>query len=293
MITFLVGASAAAVSFGGGATTTPTPIDTSGADLITISSGYISISAVIDNYGNTWVPRTVRGSGGAFTVLWEAVAPLCGPGHTFTVAGNGASICVAAFSLVNAFDQESAGGDQPAGNTVQPGALTPPANDYLFISFFATNNNNGVPDAAIDSGFTIAANAPAVAGTCVGSALAYLIQGAAAAENPTWTDPDTTPHISAGMVTYSPILPGTVEATIDQVAVEYATPVETEAEIDQVVVEYAASPVTGVIIDQYIIEYIPGPGSGPTPTPGPPACPPNFPVELGSGDPGCAPARLP
>jgi hypothetical protein len=276
-------------------TATSPPINTVGANLISIAVASSSGTPTLtDSMLNTWIPRTERGSAGSRIRIFDCFNPLTDTAHTFTVTGGvGPSASIGAFSGVLAFDQESAGADVASGSAIQPGPLTPPEAGCLFVTGFSTNNNSTVADAAITAPFTKAANAPAQGGARVGSALGYLIQGAAGAEDPTWSQPGNS-HIAATMVTYTPDLT-VADAIIDQVVVELADQHIAELTIDQVMVEFAVQPPNPMHIDQCIVEYIPGiaptpPGPPPfTPAPG---CPVDFPVAP-AGDRQCVPPWVP
>lgn len=177
-------------SSAGSGTTTTSAIDTTGASLLVVNRIGFSggdLGVVSDNKGNTWVqlPR-VTGSGGLWQFFLYCINPIVGTGHTFTITnGTACAIEVAAFSGVTGvlpFDQLSTFIDTAA--TIQPGSLTPANANSLIVTGVGIYNS-GPTVSSIDSGFTITDTNPA--GGNFGGSLAYLVQGAAAAVNPTWT----------------------------------------------------------------------------------------------------------
>lgn len=187
-ITFKVSTSAASTN---ATDVTTSGIDTSGSDLIAVwVSGAASTNQPpSDNKGNTanYLPGTlVEVGGGERGRLYYAKQPLVGTGHTFSVTGGYLpSLCVMAFSgchLTSPLDLEAAGGTGFA-TTVQPGSLTPSAANYLVLQGLSFNLAGTI---SINGSYTglLQENRTANA---MGGALAYWIEGAATATNPTWT----------------------------------------------------------------------------------------------------------
>lgn len=198
---FLVGASMAVA---GAADATTAAVDTTasgGAKLFVVGlqnvSNFIGSPCVTDSASNTWSLGTLfTGSSSRYARMAYCVAPTTSATHTFSfTAANSAFypvICVAAFTNIpssSTFDAESAGAETlTAAVTVQPGSLTPANANNLLVTFVG-----GDPYAtiSINSGFTIPAAATFEKGShgggTQGGALAYLIQTATTAQNPTWT----------------------------------------------------------------------------------------------------------
>lgn len=177
-----------AVSAAGDGVTTPA-INTTGADILVVGISDIGGSGTItDSKGNTWTPLSLATQGSLHARLVYAKSPTVGSGHTFTVTDTGGfpSIYVAAFSGSNLsapFDQENTG-TSASGTTVQPGSITPSADNELIVTMEATNSTP--KPYSIDSGFVIT-DSSNNAGSNFAGALACLIQTSAAAVNPTWT----------------------------------------------------------------------------------------------------------
>lgn len=168
--------------------TTTSTIDTTGATLLVAHGSYVQGGSVTmaDSKGNTWNARTERNAAASFAGrMFYATTGLVGTGHTFSLTGVGTfpSVYVEAFSGTSpSFDQESGAGG--AGAPVQPGSLTPPQNDSLFVCGLA--DAGGATD-TINSSFITTNGLDVSGGNFFGGALAYLIQGTAAAVNPTWS----------------------------------------------------------------------------------------------------------
>lgn len=169
-------------------------IDTTGADLIVvgITGGAAPglTPAIADSKGNTYTGLTVYGSAGVAQVqLFYCQSPTVGSGHTFTVTANFQVVeyYVQAFSgsSPSPFDQENGGGSTGVVTSFQPGSITPSQANCLLVTVLAECDNANLP--SIDSGFTITDSDVIVGASHYGGGLAYLIQGAAAAVNPTWS----------------------------------------------------------------------------------------------------------
>jgi hypothetical protein len=162
-------------------------------------------STLTDSEGNTWVERALYGNAGIRVQLFDCLNPIVGAAMNVTYAASSSfpSIQVTAWSgndLTAPFDQES--GFVTNSATIQAGPLTPPVAGSLFIAGLAHESNGGATP-TIDSGFTIAEISPHAGGVNEGGALAYLIQGAAGAEDPEW-DITNAADISAVLATYLP-----------------------------------------------------------------------------------------
>jgi hypothetical protein len=176
--------------------------DTSTADLLIAAvadSNASGGSLVTDNYGNTWnrmPPNLVVNLDGSLDQiqLWFSKPTAVGPHHTATAteaipsSSSFPSIVMAAFRtshLTAPFDTETgAYSNNPVDTTLSPGLITPAEDGELVVTALATDTDvSGT--IAIDEGFSIIQIVPKSA-TAFGLALAYLIQDAAAAVDPTW-----------------------------------------------------------------------------------------------------------
>lgn len=183
----LVHASQTSTGASTGATTSA--IDTTGADLLVAClSSNDGIATLSDSKSNTWTPLTMTIGGAPPGVrLYYCRGGTVGTGHTFSSAGVSqySSVAVAAFSGAHATPFDAENGSNGSGGTQATGSVTPSEAGELIIAGLAFNSA-GSP-LSIDAGFTIAEDANYVAGQSYGVGLAYLIQGAAAGVNPTWT----------------------------------------------------------------------------------------------------------
>jgi hypothetical protein len=174
---------------------TTSSIDTSGASLlVAYISSYASAAApsITDSNGNTWNYLTtytqassVRGR------IAYAINPTVGAGHTFTVSGttNYPSLGVAAFSGVDTsspYEVENGAVTVATAASLQTGSITPATNNALVIS--GASIGSASVTVSVDSGLTEIGELALVGGQAFGVCLAYLIQGTAAAINPTWTN---------------------------------------------------------------------------------------------------------
>jgi hypothetical protein len=181
----------------GGASTTPS-INTTGATLITaVIGGWVSsVSGITDNKSNTWtLARPRKASPNACELaFFEMIPGTVGSGHTFSVSGSFATLCIAAWSgPVRNYVTAAAS----SVTSSQPGALTVPTNLETLI--LAGISFEVAATLSIDSGFTIADQNPFIGSTAFGSALAYKV--ATADVNPTWSWSGAT-HIASGTVIY-------------------------------------------------------------------------------------------
>lgn len=165
-------------------------IDTSTATRLVIATAYSTsitgITGVSDSKSNTWAALTAYSTGSNVVRLFHCLAPTSvGSGHTFTTVGGSnqlAAIAVVAFSdplvAVAADFDNGAAGDQPGSGT--------PSTPRQFVIAALESSSTGAY--SINSGFTITDQIALNAGSsCRGIALAYLVQGAATAVNPTWS----------------------------------------------------------------------------------------------------------
>jgi hypothetical protein len=165
--------------------TTP-GIVTTGADLIIVNVVGGGGPSMSDSNGNVWAPLTTQGSG-PIGGLFYCEAPIVGAGHTFTSGDSFSVIEVQAWSGSNAtpFDVENGNASNP-GTSAPCGSVTPSVSGALIIAGAVFNGSNPTNPTTIDSGFTMLDEGHYQAGVNYGGAMAYLVQGAAAAVNPTF-----------------------------------------------------------------------------------------------------------
>lgn len=188
-------------------------INTTGATLLVMSIGqYIQINnaapTVSDSFSNTWqlagrAANPPTASGGAENeceYLFYAANAKVGNGHSFTTTMSSGypSQQVAAFSGITTVNPLFAANGFYTGSggspvSIQPGIVTPTQPNSLIITAQGNFVNTGTgANATVNDGFTISNQDAAVFAQNQGSGLAYLVQGAAAPINPTWTLSSTT-----------------------------------------------------------------------------------------------------
>ena len=169
-------------------------LDTTGATLIVVAaSGASNGSSTItltDSKSNTWTGGGyAQVNGGQVVRLFWTSATSVGAGHTFSPDSSHdfTTVCVMAFSGTSGsplLDLESAGGTN-FGTTVQPGSITPSANNYLHCAALAFNTAGTITVSTPHDGLLIQENDT---GNNQGLALACDIQTTATARNPTFTN---------------------------------------------------------------------------------------------------------
>lgn len=190
-------ASASAGSTTAGVTVTTAGINSTAGTLAVVcaASGSETIIAgdISDSNGHTWTARTEYNSGADVGKIrmFYAVLTSTGSGHTFSVAPDSdwTSMAVVVLSGTHAstpYDVENGYTGGSAGSTIQPGSVTPSANNEALVACLGWKNTRTI---SIDSSFTIQTQkAWATAGVADwGIGLATKIQTTAGAENPTWT----------------------------------------------------------------------------------------------------------
>lgn len=175
---------------GNSVTTSGVGVDTTGADLIVLvvsqESGVADVT-VSDSGSNVWTQLTEQVEGAGRAAIYYTRPTSLGAGHTFTAsqAGSSPGICVEAWrgSRFSPFDQENGAHNSDAGATIATGSITPTVDGCLVIAAAASRGQSAD---SLDGGFTLG-NTQAPGASNDAAAIAYLVQVAAAAANPTWT----------------------------------------------------------------------------------------------------------
>jgi hypothetical protein len=164
-------------------------VDTTGVNLIPVHTAALgNLGGVTDSKGNSY-SLAVRSLGSGKSALNYVQAPTVGSGHTFTGGtGNGSfpSIEVAGFSGSDTSPLDVTNSSNSTGTTIQPGSITPGANNELVVAGCAFEISFS-PLLSVDGGFSITDNDPGAFALAYGGVLSYLIQTTAAAANPTFT----------------------------------------------------------------------------------------------------------
>jgi len=185
---------------------TSTALDITGASLIVTATATLSAGPVIsDLLGNTYNNLTNQNSSGTNLCFRYSVPTIFGNNTwTVTAGGGNSSLAVAVFRNTKAsspFDQEN-GNTNGATSSVQTGSVTPTTDNQVVI-YAATENGGSGADfpLSVDVG-TILENV-AFTANAQAMALAYAVQGTAAATNPTWSWPNL--HFGAAVIaTFKP-----------------------------------------------------------------------------------------
>lgn len=181
-------------------------IDTTGVGLLVVaivwSAAFGTTQPVLtDSKGNTWTALTKQtGSGSPATsdcylVLNYTNNAIVGSGHTFTLTGTACygAIATQGFSGVatsSPFDVQNGTSVYTPGPTftsVQPGSITPSANNYLLITAMSNYVDTSNSSRSIDLSFNITNQIGFDGSTFLPIAMAYQIQTTATARNPTWS----------------------------------------------------------------------------------------------------------
>ncbi len=188
-------------------------IVTTGANLIEVTIAQNSPAAPVtlsDSKTNVWTLVASRTDGAPASKLYIYICfnPVVGSGHTFTISGatSYSSMTISAWSGVDTsygVDQISAGG-ATTSSPVSPGSITPtPNSGSLIISGASVSGDlTGGRVFSVGSGFTISDQVSFTSGLYFGNATGYLIQGAAAAVNPSWSYPGTIGGMAALSVSF-------------------------------------------------------------------------------------------
>ncbi len=125
--------------------------------------------------------------------LFYWAIPAVGSGHNFSLNQTGGdlfgTIEIQAWSGsigASPFDVENGAIDTGA-TFGQPGSITPSQSNSLIVTGIGLATGDGGALSSINSGFTISDEVQFSSGVNYGGAMAYFVQGAAAAINPTWS----------------------------------------------------------------------------------------------------------
>jgi hypothetical protein len=191
---------------------TTSAIDCTGASLIVgvVSGPYINYAPIFtDSSSNTYStgPGNLSGSR---AVIGYAISPTVTSSMTFTdnQGTQYSSFMVACFSAnpTPSLDQSASLEGSSTSSTFQPGSITPAVNNSLVVASLICFQPGGAGTSvsSVGSSFTMTDQEPYVNGTTYGGALAYLIQGTAAAVNPLWTMSSSNCTLSGTIASFKP-----------------------------------------------------------------------------------------
>lgn len=198
---------------------TTSAIDCTGANCLVAVVGHYALTVapiITDSLNATEYTKLVDISDGSTNnssvAIYVKFFPTVGASQTFTATDSfGLSFCSATFLAysgvggVFGVDQISAGGANMASTTIQPGSITPSVDGCVIVAGLSVTT--GTPPPSINSGFTLEGQAPNTA-NYYGHGAFDLIQGAAAAVNPTMTYAGPPFALAAVQVSLRPAAPG-------------------------------------------------------------------------------------
>lgn len=172
---------------------TTASINCTGANFLVAccTSASAHAGTISDSQSNTWTSLTRTVSGNATDIqLFYVFNASVSASHTFTISSTGGFPCieVMAWSGIqttpNPFDVQNTNSSASA-TSLTPGSITPSVNNELIVVGLAVDTATSAT--SIDSNFTITDTVTLVGGQHFGGSIAYLLQGTAAAVNPTWS----------------------------------------------------------------------------------------------------------
>lgn len=183
----------ATVGVTGASSGTSTAINTTGANLIVVClTGYLVVGAPpTDSESNTWTAAVnAQTLNSVDSEIWYCYSPTTSASHTFSLpVGSTAymTMSVSAWSGAQAapLDQTASAVDNLSVTSGSAGSITPSANGALIIGSICPQNSSFAP--TINDSFSIIESSAIVGGVSYSGASAYLVQGSAAAINPTWS----------------------------------------------------------------------------------------------------------
>jgi len=196
-----------AQSSNGGNSVTTGSVDTSGANLLVCATiaGTSTPNTPTDAKGNTWTGLTAYHptGGSVFVKMWYSVPTTVGSGETFSFSQSSTfpSIFCGAWSnsIASPFDVEN--GNGTTSSPVQPGSITPSANNYLVVTSAYSNAATGAPTVSGGS-VTLLDSAALSGGNAYGGGLGYVVQTTATAVNPTWASTGSPSEMASGIASF-------------------------------------------------------------------------------------------
>jgi hypothetical protein len=188
---------------------TTTAINTTGANLIVVGVCNFNDPSLVptDSAINTWTACTPYKSTTAnfyAAQIFYCYSPATSSSHAFGANQTSSypSIAVMAFSgsAASPFDQENGFGTISSVTSIQPGSVTPTANNELIATLVGFGNASSAT-ATADSGFTTTDSIGNLSNS-VGIGMAYLKQTTAAAVNPAWSWTGSSPENVATIATF-------------------------------------------------------------------------------------------
>lgn len=187
-------------------------ITTTGSNLICVtvaSYSVVSPPTLSDNKSNSYTQAILKNDAidNGRVAIFYSLSPAVGSGHTFTLTGIATycTMCIEAFSGVDTgfgIDQVSTPGSS-SSSPVSAGSIIPGANGSLvYTGAEVSGDVIGGRIFSINSGMTISDQVSFSSGVYFGSMGAYLIQGAAAAINPSVSYPGTVGGMAAGSISF-------------------------------------------------------------------------------------------
>lgn len=241
-------------------TTTSATLDTTGAGALfawVASQAGAPVPDIVDSKGNQW---TRWGSSASSTnvvlTFWYCGSPTSvGTGHVISVPNWGTitpALHVQAFACapIIKLDVSSSAGNSALISSQAPGSITPTGDNAIIVTGLACGSTNPT---SINAGFTLDQSTTLVGSQHYGLGSAHLIQGTAAASNPTWSanGAQRLCSIQAAFL----VGQATGEERISQLTLEAASIGTAEQRVSQLVLEsFIDSGVT--IVDRAALTWI-------------------------------------
>lgn len=166
--------------------------DSTNGDLVVVvvhsyGAGTSPATVPSDSKGNSYTARTAYDEGTSRIRIFDAQNATVGSGHnvTFSDPSSYPTIHVLVFSgaaLSSAYDTGNGATDSNT-SMISTGSITPAEDGEILVSGVTSNQANTW---TVDSGLTLELSSTYSAGVGMGGFTGYLIQGSAAAINPTW-----------------------------------------------------------------------------------------------------------
>ena len=176
---------------GGSGESVTSDMDSTGASLIVVGVTGIGLSFtdITDSATNTWTELTnVEGGGNADAFMSYVVSPTTSATHnfTFTEANSFATIGALVFGGANTSQTPvESDATHTTAASAQAGSVTPGDDNSVIVQLLSQGGT--ISSLAIDSSYILELERNWSSGVNMGLAMAYLIQGTAAATNPTWS----------------------------------------------------------------------------------------------------------
>lgn len=220
---------------------------TTGATLLVASVSCVGTNAITlsDSKGNTWTALTRRtGPSTHSHQIFYVASATVGAGHTVTVSGTGiyASVVVVAFAGAGGFDVQNGATASGGTTTLATGSITPSGNGAVVLTGLC---QSGTTVTSLTPTMT-QTHVPGSSGVYVAATVGWLVQGTAAAINPSWVWTDT----GGGVVAVASFLEASAAAgaRVTQDAIEVLSASVVPARVTQDAIEVLSREAAGWLV---------------------------------------------